>query len=159
DWIESPAAAAHPFDDGSAVTLERDLRATAAQLGADGPAYVRLVAPVAHGLDQLERGRFPRAGLRRMGAAMRSARGGAESAVAGEAARGFFAGHAAHSMLALERVPSAGFGLLLGGLGHAVGWPFPRGGSRAIADAIVAELRRLGCVVHTSFPVDEVPRA
>src|SRR5580700_10586124 len=26
DWIHSPAALAHPFDDGTAVTLERDLR-------------------------------------------------------------------------------------------------------------------------------------
>ena len=159
DWIESPAAAAHPFDDGTAVTLERDLRATAAQLSGDAQAYVRLVARVAHGFDQLARGRFPRGGLRRVPAALRSARGVAESAFAGEAARGFFAGHTAHSMLPLERPPSAGFGLLLAGLGHAVGWPFPRGGSSALADALVAELRRLGGEVHVSSPVDELPPA
>ncbi len=28
-WIWSPAALAHPFDDGTAVTLERDVRDTA----------------------------------------------------------------------------------------------------------------------------------
>jgi phytoene dehydrogenase-like protein len=159
DWIRSPAASAHPFDDGTVVTLERDLRATAAQFGADGAAYVRLIAPVAHGLDQLARGRFPRAGLRRVAAALRSARAVAESAFADIAARGFFAGHSAHSMLPLERSPSAGFGLLLAGLGHAVGWPFPRGGSQAIADALVAELRRLGGEVHMSSPVSDVPQA
>src|SRR5919199_5055621 len=31
-WIEPPAACAHPFDDGTAVTLERELEATAGQL-------------------------------------------------------------------------------------------------------------------------------
>src|SRR5262249_9885483 len=78
DWIESPAADAHPFDDGSAVALVRDLRATAAQLGVDGAAYVRLVAPVAPGLDQLARGPVPRAGseARGRGDACRSRRRG-----------------------------------------------------------------------------------
>ena len=32
-WIEPPAPLAHPLDDGTAVTLEHDLSATAAQLG------------------------------------------------------------------------------------------------------------------------------
>ena len=38
DWIEPPAACAHPFDDGTAVTLEAD---TAAQLGGDARAGTR----------------------------------------------------------------------------------------------------------------------
>src|SRR3712207_6901635 len=32
EWLHSEAALAHPFDDGSAVTLERDVDATAEQL-------------------------------------------------------------------------------------------------------------------------------
>ena len=32
-WIEPPAALAHPLDDGTAVMLEHDLEATAAQFG------------------------------------------------------------------------------------------------------------------------------
>src|SRR5215467_11141215 len=35
EWVWPEAALAHPFDDGTAITLERDIRATAAQLGAD----------------------------------------------------------------------------------------------------------------------------
>jgi phytoene dehydrogenase-like protein len=62
-------------------------------------------------------------------------------------------------MLPLERRPSAGFGLALIVLGHAVGWPFPRGGSQAIADALAAKLRELGGEVVASSPVDELPRA
>jgi phytoene dehydrogenase-like protein len=114
---------------------------------------------VARGVAQVVAGRFPRAALPRAPAALRSARSLAESAFAGEPARGFFAGHAAHSLLPLERPPSAGFGLLLAGLGHGVGWPFPRGGARAIADALVSQLRTFGGVVHTASPVDVLPRA
>src|SRR5712664_1887653 len=35
-WIHSPAPLAHPFDDGTAVTLERDLRAATSALAPDG---------------------------------------------------------------------------------------------------------------------------
>ena len=47
EWIFPPAAVAHPLDDGTAVTLERSVAETADQLGRDGPAYRRLVAPLA----------------------------------------------------------------------------------------------------------------
>src|ERR1044071_3838444 len=33
EWIQPAAAVAHPFDDGTLVTLERSVEATAAQLG------------------------------------------------------------------------------------------------------------------------------
>ena len=45
------------------------------------------------------------------------------------AARALFAGMAAHSMLRLGQPLSASFGLVLGLLAHAVGWPMARGGS------------------------------
>jgi phytoene dehydrogenase-like protein len=62
-------------------------------------------------------------------------------------------------MLPLERRPSAGFGLALAVLGHVVGWPFPRGGSQRLADALAAKLRELGGEIRTSSPVDSLPRS
>src|SRR5207302_988979 len=62
----------------------------------------------------------------------------------GERARALFAGLAAHSMLPLDRPLTAAFGLVLGLLGHAVGWPFVVGGSQRLADALVAHLSALG---------------
>jgi phytoene dehydrogenase-like protein len=159
DWIESPAACAHPFDDGTAVTLERDIDATARQLGMDRDGYRRLVSPLVRGLRQFFRGGFPWAGLVRSFASLHSARAIAFSRFAEERTRGFFAGQAAHSVLPLERRPSAGFGLVLLAAGHAVGWPFPRGGAQAISDALADRLHHLGGVVHTSSPVAELPRA
>src|SRR5208282_72358 len=47
DWIYSPAALAHPFDDGTAVMLERDLPNAESALGQDGKAWRRLMGPFA----------------------------------------------------------------------------------------------------------------
>ena len=73
----------------------------------------------------------------------------ARLAFRGERARGLFAGLAGHSILPLTRSLTAAFGLSLGVLGHAVGWPLARGGSQAIADALVSHLRSLGGEVET----------
>jgi phytoene dehydrogenase-like protein len=156
DWVEPPAACAHPFDDGSAVMLERGIAETASQLGGDADAYRRLVAPYVRAAERFRAGRLP---LVAGAAALAAARALAERRFAGEPARGFFAGHAAHSALPLERRPSAGFGLVLLALGHAVGWPFPRGGSAALSDALAAQLRELGGTIRTRARADELPRA
>src|SRR5215208_1119622 len=76
--------------------------------------------------------------------ALRDARSVAESLFETERARGLFAGNAAHSFLPLEQSPSAMFGLLLSTLGHAFGWPFPKGGSQTLADALASYLLSLG---------------
>jgi phytoene dehydrogenase-like protein len=94
--------------------------------------------------------------------AVRSARGLAESAFEGDRARALFAGLAAHSILPLERPVSAAFGLVLGTVAHAVGWPMARGGSGQIADALAAHLRALGGEVVTGTCVeslDQLPPA
>lgn len=62
----------------------------------------------------------------------------------GERARAVIAGMAGHSVLPLERPPTGAFGLLLTMLAQSVGWPVARGGSQAIADALVRHLQRLG---------------
>jgi phytoene dehydrogenase-like protein len=168
-WVHPPAPLAHPFDDGTAAVLERSVQETAGSLGSDAPAYRRLMESVAEDVPRLASYfvcsprliRHPIA----LGAsalrALRPARSLAESAFEGESARGLFAGNAAHSFLPLEKSPSALFGLLLGTLGHAFGWPFPKGGSQRIADALTSYLLDLGGEVYTGFRVDsveEVPR-
>jgi phytoene dehydrogenase-like protein len=177
DWIHPEAPAAHPLDDGSAVLLERSLLSTAEGLGADAAAYRELVGPLVDAWPEVEHvviGPHPvspraalrladRLGARRFAIALRASlaagRALAESEFSQERTRTWFAGHAAHSMLPLERRPSAGFGLALIVLGHVVGWPFPRGGSQRLADALAAKLRELGGEVRTSSPVDSLPTA
>src|SRR5690242_21297688 len=46
EWIQPPIPLAHPLEDGTAVTLERDLRDQAHVLGRDGLAWLRVFAPL-----------------------------------------------------------------------------------------------------------------
>jgi phytoene dehydrogenase-like protein len=176
DWVHPDAPAAHPFDDGTALLLERDLDATAAGLGRDGRSYRELVEPLVRSWKEIEgvllgphpisprrllelrRSLGTRGLVEALSDSLAAARPLAERHFADERTRGWFAGHAAHSMLPLERRPSAGFGLALVALGHAVGWPFPRGGSQNLADALAARLRELGGEFRTSSPVEVQPR-
>jgi phytoene dehydrogenase-like protein len=169
EWVHPPAPLAHPFGDGTAAVLERSVKETEKTLDPDADAYRKLMGPIVRDWNRLVGSllgsprppRHPFA-LARFGMrAVRSARGLAESLFEGEKARGLFAGNAAHSALPMERAPSAAFGLVLGGLGHAVGWPLPKGGSQKIADALVSYLLSLGGEVYTGVRVDsveEVPR-
>ena len=53
EWVHPEAPAAHPFDDGSALLLERGIDETAAGLGRDRDAYRLLVEPLVAGWDEL----------------------------------------------------------------------------------------------------------
>jgi phytoene dehydrogenase-like protein len=164
EWIEPPAPLAHPFDDGTAVILERSPEATGEMLGTDARRYRGLIGPLvrnADGLldDLLGPARVPAHPLMlaRFGpAAALPAASLARIVFRGPRARGFFGGLAAHSMLPLTRSPSAAFGLVLALLGHAVGWPLARGGSQTIADALVSYLRSLGGEVETGRHVESL---
>ena len=169
EWVHPPAPLAHPFDDGTAAVLERSVEETAATLGPDARAYERLIKGVVEDAPKIASYFVGSPRLIRhpisLGAsalrAVRPARGLAESVFEGEKARGLFAGNGAHSFLPLEKPPSALFGLVLGTLGHAFGWPFPKGGSQRIADALTSYLISLGGEVYTGVrvgSVEEVPR-
>jgi phytoene dehydrogenase-like protein len=164
EWIHPPAPLAHPFDDGTAALLERSVDATAAQLAGDEAAYRRLMVPLVRSAEALLEEtlkplRLPRHPLllARFGlSAIRPAQAFARSRFDGERARGLFAGLAAHSMLPLTKPTSAAFGLVLGMLGHAVGWPLPRGGSQTLADALAAHLRSLGGEIECGRSVESL---
>ncbi len=157
EWIEPPAALAHPFDDGTAALVVRSVGETAASLGVDAARYRKLMSPLAARWEEiaddllapLGRPAHPAAFARFSALSALPASAAARSSFRGERARAVFGGLAAHSMLPLTRLPSAAFGWFLGLLAHGAGWPFPRGGSQAIADAMVSYLRSLGGEVET----------
>jgi phytoene dehydrogenase-like protein len=163
-WIHPPAPLAHPFDHGAVAMLERSTQDTGATLGPDAEAYRKMMDPLVEDASRIEdtltgSPKLPRHPLALATAALRSllpARGRAVRLFVGEKARGLFAGNAAHSFLPLEKRPSALFGFLLGTLGHAFGWPFPRGGSQKLADALASYLVSLGGEVYTGIRVNDV---
>jgi phytoene dehydrogenase-like protein len=147
------------------VLARRSLAETAAQLGTDGAPYEQLFGPFVDRWDELE-GEFmgpiahlphhPLTLARFALAALRPASSLANARFETPAARALFAGSAAHSFLPLEHTASASFGLVLLLLAHVSGWPFPRGGSRAIADALAARLRTLGGEIETGNHVSSL---
>jgi phytoene dehydrogenase-like protein len=163
-WIHSPAPLAHPFDDGTAVLLERSVATTADGLGEDGEAYRRLFEPLVGVVDDLadlllaplRRPRHLRAAARLAANALLPATMLARRRFAAERARALFGGLAAHSILPLSKPPSGAIGLALGLFGHAFGWPLPRGGSQAIADALASYLRSLGAEIRCGCRVESL---
>jgi phytoene dehydrogenase-like protein len=161
-WIWPEAELAHPLDDGTAVILERDIGATAAQFGSDGNAYRKLFEPLVKNWKELADGVLRPIGLpshpflmARFGIrAVQPAAGLARSLFSGVRARALLAGMCAHSNLPLESPLSASFGLIMCGAAHAVGWPIARGGSQQIANALVAVLESFGGGVKVSSRVE-----
>ena len=149
------------------MITERSFLETAGRLGEDRAAYMRLFHPVVDEWTRLERSILgphpppPRALL----AARKVIRTGLSSAQSlasrfrTREARALFAGHAAHSMLPLEKRPSGGVGLVLIATAHVYGWGFPRSGSQRLADALADRLRELGGEIRTHSRVDELPKA
>jgi len=171
EWVYSPAAVAHPFDDGTAITLERDLGETSLQMGRDAHAYQALVSPLATRWLELSEDllgplRIPPRHLLAFAhfapIAPLPATALAKIFFRDERTRSVFAGLAAHSMLPLEAPVSAAYGLVLAASAHAVGWPMPRGGAQRIPDALSAILRELsGEIVVDRWvkSLDELPKA
>jgi phytoene dehydrogenase-like protein len=66
-----------------------------------------------------------------------------------EPARALFGGMAAHVFRPLNTPASASVGLALALSAHRFGWPVARGGSRAITDALAADLAKNGGRIET----------
>jgi phytoene dehydrogenase-like protein/DUF1680 family protein len=155
--LEADVQFAQPLDGGRAAVVTRSVDETAARLGTDAASYRRLFAPLAlHCADLCDVLLAP---LRRPPArpaavapfALRAALPAAAVARRWHTpeARAILAGAAAHAMLPLTRTPTAGVGLMLTTLAHAVGWPFAAGGSERITDALASAVTGAGGVVET----------
>ncbi len=168
EWVHPDVPLAHPLDGGRVALLHRSVAATAVGLGADGAAYRKLIEPfVRSGFDLTDGLLSPlsvppkhpielaRYGITGIQPASRVAR-----RFTTDEASGLIAGLAAHSMLSLGSLSTAGYAMMLGGLGHLVGWPMARGGSQSIADSLVGVLEDLGGSVVCGTRVtslDELP--
>ncbi len=153
DWAYSDAPFIHALTPDRPVVIQQDLESTLSGFGKDGKTYRRLMQPlVRRWADLMDDflGPFPfppkhpllmaRFGL----SALQPAAGLAKRIFQTEEVRAAFGGLAAHSMMPLSWASTSGFGLMLGVLAHAVGWPMAKGGSQHIADAMVTYLQSMG---------------
>ena len=168
-WINPPVAVAHPFDDGTSALLYPSVEETAETLGGDSHRYRELMSPLLENWDALIADlvgtfRLLHHPFKLMGfgaKSFQSATNLARCHFTGNRARGFISGLCAHSVIPLENVPSAAFGIVLGLAGHAVGWPIPQGGSGKITQAILTHLDKnnVGLITgHAVRSLDELQK-
>ncbi|RKR86851.1 phytoene dehydrogenase-like protein [Micromonospora pisi] len=164
--LRPDAAYAHPVDGGRAGVAWNDLDRTVDGLGADGPRWRALLAPlVADWTDVVELAMADLRGPRgltstaavRFGArvayqsrSMRRTR--SDESIAGD----MLTGVNLHAAVPPQTLAGTAVGLVLATLAHAVGWPIPRGGSRTIVAALAQDILRHGGELFTDCRVDDV---
>lgn len=173
DWIDPPVAMAHPFADGTAIALHRDVAATAASLGPAGAAWTAamqrllpiadpLVRTVLSPLPPVGPGLRVAAGLRgelaewtrRMLGSVRAL--GLDLFDGDRRATAWLSGSAQHSGLPPTTTVSGAFGLLLQLMAHSHGWPFPRGGMGELSGALARRAEGEGATIRCAASVAEI---
>lgn len=163
EWVHAGVPLAHPLGGEQGAVLSQSLAETADSLGApDRNAWLALMEPVVRSWDSLKGDLLgplsipshPVA-LARFGMHALLPASGLVRRFRGEPAKALFAGLAGHSMLSLQEWSTAAIGLVLGAAGHTGGWPFPKGGSQAIADALGSMLRHRGGRIVTGVNVTD----
>ncbi|OBA59334.1 dehydrogenase [Mycobacterium sp. 1100029.7] len=154
----------NPLPGRPAAIAYRDLERTCAELS-DGASWRRLLGPlvadrrnvvdVLLGDKRSVPGSVPSA--LRLGVRMLAQGTPAWGTLTGDDDRALFTGVAAHVLSRMPSLTAAGAGMMLAVLAHAVGWPIPVGGSQAITDALLADLRAHGGQVTTGVEITEPP--
>lgn len=177
EWVHPEVAMAHPMPDGRAGALYRDLADTVDNLNGlcpgDGDAWARWVTPYLDNIDALRNtvlsGFPPVTGGLRLAAGLgvtgvlefarlllMPAAQLAEDLFTGPHARAWLYGSVLHGDVPADEAGSAIAGGYLQILGHAAGWPSPRGGAGALTAALVSYLESLGGAVRLSTPVARI---
>lgn len=157
EFISPPVLAAHPLDSGNAAALQPSVEDTARSLGADADAYRSLINPliedwpriVADLLGPLRIPADPLA-LARFGLKALPPATWLSGRFTTTEARGLWAGMAAHSIQPLSNFATSAIALVLLIAGHRDGWPFPKGGSQQITNALASYFRSLGGKIETN---------
>ena len=169
EWITPEYPVTHPLDDGTAVVMQHDIQATAAELDADEKTYRAIINPIVENWDGLTADflgplRFPKNPIPFTSFGLKAIQPAQllQKRFKQERAKALFAGLAAHSILPLNALFTSAIGLVLGAAGHSVGWPLPKGGSQSLADSMAAYFRSLGGEIETGVEVktiDQLPTA
>src|SRR5690625_72692 len=169
ELITPDVSYAQPLNNGRAAIAYRSLADTVVGLGADGKRWARLFGPlmrnqeavIALAMSPLRPSKpvlgaalGSPAGLRFGVRAARQALSGKLPAFRTDEAAALFTGVAAHASTRLPQLVPSAVGLTLGMIAHTHGWPIPVGGSQAITDALVADLKAHGGQVFLGHPIE-----
>lgn len=156
NFINPPVLAAHPLDDGRAAALHLSVDETARSLGVDAESYRNLLEPFVRNWPTLAPDilgplhwpdhplNLAQFGLKAMLPVSQLVKrfNTAE-------AKSLLGGMAAHAMLPLTNLTTSAIALVLTAAGHRNGWPIPKGGTQAIANALAAYFHSIGGKIET----------
>jgi phytoene dehydrogenase-like protein len=157
-------AYANPLPGRPAAIAYHDLMRTCAELD-NGASWRRFLGPLVKRSDAVvafllgDKRSVPRSlpSVVRLGLRMLAQGTPAWGSLSGDDARALFTGVAAHAITPLPSLASAGAGLMLATLAHAIGWPIPVGGTQVISDALIADLRAHGGELTAGTEVTSPP--
>lgn len=168
-FIVPEIAAAHPFENGRVAVLKGSVTETAGLLGEDAKAYQALFSSIVarwptlapdllgplrwpdHPVDLAQFGLNALLPVTQLVKRFKTPE-----------AQGLLAGMAAHSVLPLTNLTTSAIALVLMAAGHRHGWPLPKGGSQAIANALASYFKSLGGEIRTDAEVrsmKDIPQA
>jgi phytoene dehydrogenase-like protein len=165
EWIRPDISFAHPLDGGRAAVAWRSIERTAAALDPDRDAWLSRLRPLSTHIEGVtdftgnQLLRIPADPVTAVRYAIRMLDQGtplARTSFRTEEAAALMSGVVAHANSPQPTLAGAAAGLLLAALAHAGGWPYPRGGSQTIADALVADLEAHGGTVETGARVNDL---
>jgi phytoene dehydrogenase-like protein len=166
EWVHPDACYAHPLPGGEATFLRRD---GVSLPGSDGERWMEFSSPFVEKFpalrDTMLSGFPPIGGPLRLGprllvALARMLPGSAvrlgKRLFEHGASRAWLYGAAMHGDAPPDAAGSGVAAFYLNVLGHAVGWPSPRGGAERLTDALVAYFHSLGGEIRTGARVERV---
>lgn len=176
-WVHPEVAMAHPLDDGRAAALYRDVDRTVEQFEdfhpGDGRRWKEFTQPYLDHIDAVRRtmlGGFPpvAGGLRLLAGfglqrtldfahlLLTPAAVLAERLFTDAHTRAWLYGSVLHGDVPPTDAGSGIAGFYLNLLGHAAGWPSPRGGADGLTNALVRYFESLGGRIRTDARVERV---
>lgn len=163
EFLYPEICAAHPLTDGNTGALYASMELTAKTLGEDEARYLKLFQPLVANWPKIENSllgplQIPRHILPMIGFGLKALEPAGYFArrFKSAAAKAFWAGMAAHSIMPLHQPATSAIGLVLMILAHIMGWPIPKGGSQSIANAMAAYFKSLGGEITTGFYVTKL---
>jgi phytoene dehydrogenase-like protein len=177
EWVHPKACSAHPLPGGEAVVLYQDLDATAVTLDrrhqGDGQAWAKFTRPFVENWEAVRAtmlSGFPPVGgpLKMLTSAgplrlldftrllPTSSVSLAKRLFEDGGSRAWLHGAALHGDAPPDAAGSAIAAFYLNLLGHAVGWPSPRGGAQRLTDALVSYFESLGGEIRTDARVQRI---
>lgn len=143
---------------GRSAVAYRDLERTVDELGRSGVGWARVMRPLLTNIDAVRglSGLELRARLSTVGGAAALAAAVVGFSTLRDEARALAAGATAHAAAPFGSLAARFVGAVLAAEAHASGWPIPRGGSGAIAEALVSDLLKHGGRLHMDHAVNDL---